>query len=680
MTFESGAVTGSRQLFVALDGYIQATPGWTVHATLGTYDKVYSSIGTSTTERIFVRMFTDYVDEVGEGKVLRVADSLAGTNGLAFRVYQYFDPSSGDGYSECGLFGPIGFYQRGNSEFYKGDFQLPFTDKIGNSLWTYLQNNTVGTGDNRGGTVFDGKKTVYFSNNTTVYSKIDIVTNTETALTNAPTTFGGRGCYAVNSATGAEGIYYGTDTNTVGFRFMRYNIASNNWTYLSDPGGWRTRYGGSCWNGKDKIYLFRGENQDDWSIYDIPTDTWTPGTTVGTAASLNYINPVFVKANAENGLANDRLYLYGGNNTRTFYAIDLDSNGNPVGDWFSRTDTGTASPFTPGMFNGSSMWYAGGDAIFIQPGTGGTTDQEIRRYSISGDSWVDVNIYALPTSSVDGAHMTYNYHQTYIPCDDEGSLTNFWFFGSSDRVAVVTKDAGGEYDFIYAGLISSYYNRNYATTTAPVSAGARQSVTVDVGANLSSQQYVFVSDMTNATGDVNAHVGMDTKTRLFLANDFTQVESVNGNNVILVNLEHDYPTGTRIGTDLQPVGVTGYRNNRIHMLNHVPAGLWQTNNPGKGMAPQLYRWMCSTSTEATGQSAEEARTGQYMLWPLVVLENDWNHAGDEVRGQFSGVFVVDDSGTATTEDLITFLGNNYLLFKFDSNHYNEGRLLAFGPV
>jgi hypothetical protein len=181
---------------------------------------------------------------------------------------------------------------------------------------------------------------------------------------------------------------------------------------------------------------------------------------------------------------------------------------------------------------------------------------------------------------------------------------------------------------------------------------------------------------------------LDGVPRKFIPHEQTTIIAKSGNNLTFSKLNYSYPSGARVGIDLQPVGVTSFRKNTIHMNNHVNTTL---SNATSGLIPQMYRFSCPTKGEITNQSAEDTITGQYMLWPLAIRApwsspphsgTDYSYSGTEVRGQLNGVYVVDSTGTATAEDYITFLGNNYILFSFThtGNIYGESRLFAFGPL
>jgi hypothetical protein len=564
------------------------------------------------------------------------------------------------------------YWQRGNSNVYKGDFQNSnSTDLASRWFWTQPTNAAFATDNGRDHYSYDGKRYQYYNNDSS-FARWDVVEGTHETLASGLNTMDGH-AYAIDSSTGNEHIFYVTGTGTSGLQFRRYDIATNSHVTRSNT-SWNTNSseGAGTWNGRDTMYFFRGNTSTSWGYYDIPTDNWTAGTTTG-LASFRGGSVIYVPASSENGLTNDRLYVWRGTGTGTFYSIDILSSGVPTGTWATRA----SSPL--GNMENGDLFYFGGDYIFGCTPID-TVDREVLRYQISTNTWTRVDIFGFPIVADARTGGNISYHQTHVPVDDEGSTTDFWFFGSADRLAIVTKGVNSEYDFVYAGLISSYYDRTFATLSAGISAGADVVVSVDDGSIFTEGQLVILSDQTNATGDLFQQVGTDQKTRLFLNGEQASIKSVNGNNITLVNVQYNYPAGSRMGIDIQPVGVTAFRSNRMMMLNHLPQsfpdGATRTTISGPAAT---YKWACTSTSELTAQSAEESRTGQYMLWPIAIARN-WNHAKQEVRGQFNGVFIVDDAGTAVAEDLITFLGENYMLFQFDNDFYNEDRLFAFGPV
>lgn len=687
MTSYSGTFLNSNHAFAALDGYILATPGWSLHATVSSRDKVYTSVGSSGNERIFVRMTAGLEDPNLNGGILRkpaLGDGYA--NSIVLRTYSNFNSSALDGYGETGLVGPLDIFQKANYMYFT-DFQNSYKDP-GNSLYTFYSypgypasTDSDYPGSTVGRSTFDGGHFVYTNFNSS-FSRCDLNTLLATTLTSGASRMFGL-TYCVNSSDKKAYIYATTETGTSGNQFIRYDISANSWTYMANT-PWNNRGNGGvgAWNGRDKLYFFQGLDGASFGYYDIPSGVWTSGPSYGSTYYGNRL--LYIIKTAANALAYDRLYLMRGIDTNSFVYLNINPDGTPNGSW-----TAAASlPFVSGNWGGR-LWNFDNENIFYQTTSNYSgSGRDVRRYNIASDTWFATNIFAAPEGPQGGdEHLGHN-HYCKIPISDEGPSTQFWFIGSADNFSIVTKDSLSQYDFIYAGLISSYYSRSYATTTGAVSSGVNQSVTVSNGALFTVGQKVFIGDFASTVTSPITQVGLDGVSRKFLPHEQTTVVAKSGNIITLSKLNYGYPSGARVGVDLQPVGVTSFRKNTIHMNNHVNTTL---SNATSGLIPQMYRFSCPTKSEITNQSAEDTRTGQYMLWPLTVRGpwsspahsgTDYSHSGTEVRGQLNGVYIVDTTGTATAEDYITFLGNNYILFSFThtGNIYGDSRLFAFGPL
>jgi hypothetical protein len=214
-----------------------------------------------------------------------------------------------------------------------------------------------------------------------------------------------------------------------------------------------------------------------------------------------------------------------------------------------------------------------------------------------------------------------------------------------------------------------------------LSPGIEKTATVANGSIFEAEQRVTLYD-PSGNSTIVSHSGLDGYTRYYVPSEIATIKSINGNNVVFYNISNTYAIGTKVGTDPAPYGITGFRNNFIQMNNHVPKATSQYTPPlsnNTSQIAQIYKYVCPVPSEITTQSVDEERTGEYMLWPLIV-QNTLSSAGDEVRGQLKGVYIIDNTGTAAAGDVITFQGNNYLLFSFSSTFYGESRLFAIGPL
>ncbi len=248
--------------------------------------------------------------------------------------------------------------------------------------------------------------------------RYDITANTWSTMANAPATLGGNG----NISKKGDYMYVLRGTNTA--TFYRYSFSGNSWTTLTNTPA-ATQYVGVSYNvAEDLIYVFRGNSTYDWWKYDPDNGTFVGATDLpaapGTGADLVY--------------ANSSIYLRRGNNSTSFYSLNLstgstwatltsapaafndDNKGLNVGNtlfYFRGSATNTfyrfnigiggtgtwvSSGTAPATVNaGASMAYPGsGDYIY---GTRGGITTSFWRYSISGDIWSDAAVADLPTDN-----------------------------------------------------------------------------------------------------------------------------------------------------------------------------------------------------------------------------------------------------------------------------------------
>lgn len=695
-TYGSGIASNSVDLWNKIDGYITTTTGWVTHDTFSSAnvkERVYRSDGYSGNEKLYVRMRTGATDSHRNGVTLKKTGTDDGyTGSVAFNLYQLWNATAHDGYGELGVLGPRVFYVRGfnTSTVFMTDFQQSVNGNWASELIGNLSilANTERNNANVSSPTWDGKRYAYIPNSDAALTdRYDFIENANKSYANPGAFNGVRGaygsCYVLDSATDTEYIYGFNQSTTSGFEFYRLNLTTDSWQGRADP-PWASsaEAGKICWDGYNRLYAIRAQSTSTFAYYNISANTWTSGPTLPFTA-FRASNIIYVPGTATRP---NRLYVNAGESTTSMARLDLAADGTPSGSWVSTT----ASPYGLGDANdgGCRLYYLGGDYIWAGP-TRGLTNQEILRYSITNNNWTNqagtagqaYDNWAHVTSHGGGGGALPQNHQTYVPVKD-GYSTQFWYFGDADRIAVVTKDINNVYDFIYIGMIDSYYTRQQTVTTTALTPGIEKLVTVSNGALFSANQKVSLYDPSGSSAMIS-HAGLDGTVRRYTPAEIVTIKSVSGNDLVLFNVANSYASGTKIGTDLAPYGITGFRNHLIQMNNHIPKSssppYIAPSSSNTSQNAQIYKYGCPVSTEITTQSANEARTSQYMLWPLVITDTS-TFSGDEVRGQLKGVYIVDNSGTAAAGDVVTFQGNTYLLFSFNSTFYNDSRLFAFGPL
>jgi hypothetical protein len=694
-TYGSGIASNSVDLWNKIDGYISTTTGWSTYDTFSSgnvKERVYVSDGYSGNEKIYVRMRTGAVDPHRNGVTLKKTGADDGyTGSVAFNMYQYWNATAKDGYGELGVIGPRVIYVRGlnTSQVFITDFQQSI---LGNWASEIVSNLSIAANTERNSSgvsspTWDGKKFIYIpSSDYGFTNRHDFIENANAQFANPGAFVSARGaygtCYVLDSATDTEYLYGFNQSTISGSQFYRLNLTTNAWQGRADP-PWSSsaEAGKICWDGYNRLYAIRCQFTTSFAHYNISADTWTSGPALPFTA-FRGSNIIYVPGTATRP---NRLYANAGEFSAAMARLDLAADGTPSGSWVSTT----SAPYGMGdsAEGGCRLYYFGGDYIWAGP-TRTLTNQELMRYSITNDNWTNqagtagqaYDNWAQVTSHGGGGGALPQNHQTYIPVKD-GLSTQFWYFGDADRIAVVTKDINNVYDFLYVGMIDSYYTRQQTTITTTLTPGIEKSVTVTNGAIFSAEQKVSLYDPSGNSAIVS-HTGLDGYVRRYVPAEIVTIKSVSGNDLVLYSVSNTYATGTKIGVDLAPYGITGYRNHLIQMNNHIPKSTSAYRAPtssNTSQNAQLYKYVCPVPKEITTQSANESRTSQYMLWPLVI-QNTSTFSGDEVRGQLKGVYIVDDNGTAAAGDVITFQGNTYLLFSFNSTFYNESRLFAFGPL
>lgn len=682
-TYGSGIASDSNDLWTQIDGYIQTT-GWAVHDTVSNTsykDRVYSSDGYLTTEKLFVRMRTGVTDEVVLGNTLK--NSIYGdgySNSVSFNMYQQWNTSANDGYSQIGQIGPRMIWARGTStEVMVADFQHSkngdwTTAVSGNLPFSPLNDQNA---NDAGMAAFDGHRYMYINMSPSRHIKYDFINDVSTTLTFAETLTAGKTLFPVyvyNATTDSEHVYHLTASTTSGQNFIRYNIATNDWVGRANPpwGALANDAGRMAWDGYDTIYATRGSSTTNFGYYSISGDTWTAGpampATVATGETMVFVPGDNTRPN--------RIYFTRGQAT-TFWSLDLNADGSPNGTWAVKAVTPATVSYN------AKVCYIGNDYITLFPRS---IPQAIARYNITSDTWTDkdgttgvyYDIWGLQEDINYGSSVSPQKRNAHIPIK-EGTSAQFWFFGDADRIAIVIKDANDVYDYIYMGTIDSYYTRASTLTTSTITAGINAIVTVDDGYIFTQGQNVTLYSQTT-DAQVITHTGLDGYARNFMATEIATIDSVSGNTLYLTKSNNTYPVGTKIAVDPAPYAVTAFRANEAQMNNFIPtanaSGITDAylnqNNLSK-----IYVYECPASSELTGQSSEEARTGQYCLWPITIRSR-YDGTAPEVRGQFKGVYIIGNTGSVTSGDIVTFQGNNYMVFSLPN--YLEDMLFAFGPI
>lgn len=297
------------------------------------------------------------------------------------------------------------------------------TETDGYGLWTYDQ---VSYGADL---TTDGTYIYMITGNRRPYLiRYNPELNTFKMLTRAPTSFyyGGAIAYYGGALYAVDGGEQ-NENGAAGMHFYRYDIASDNWTSLSDaPDTWGL---GSdiISNGSGIIYAVRGISTSTFWSYDVATDTWSDTlpnipsyqiyTTNGHA--LEYMPDAYGSPEV---CTEGCLFAFRGNNNRQFFRFDISEN-----QWYTATEIPSA---LGGVHYGSSMAYdsVNGDLYALK----GYNNDEFFMYDVDTETWDE------DTADTPDAPNTVYYGGALVYLDSyiyalRGNNTNeFWRYDITD--------------------------------------------------------------------------------------------------------------------------------------------------------------------------------------------------------------------------------------------------------
>lgn len=178
-------------------------------------------------------------------------------------------------------------------------------------------------------------------------------------------------------------------------RFLRYDIANNNWSTLTHPTGTVLTLEG-YYLATDGTYIFMQENDSSTTFYryTISSDSWTNlnnAPTDATSVSRKY-NAVITGGNYYAPLTNDT--------TNNFRAYSISGN-----SWSTKADA-------PWAFSAFGKVVTDGTYIYA---TKGNSSASFARYTISSNTWSDAAVTDLPAAlGTDSAGHTMTFLGDYI--------------------------------------------------------------------------------------------------------------------------------------------------------------------------------------------------------------------------------------------------------------------------
>lgn len=252
------------------------------------------------------------------------------------------------------------------------------------NVWSELASAPLNSGNNGGAAYLAGKVYVSYTNNSSEIGVYDVATNTWTTIPNPL----GEG---TGDITSGDGFIYMVEQEG----FVRYDPATGITTPLAEPPEFADGAEGfEPWGGLQftgtKIYAHQGNGDNDFGVYDIPTNTWSELPQVPEIAGEGAI-----LGSAWDPITNTYLTYgpYGGN---TLFRYDIEA-----GSW----TTGTL-PFAEVEDGGMAyVGLPGIEGIYMIEGEGGTA---FTRYNEQNQTDLSTSMSAAVTSSTSGGEITYS--------------------------------------------------------------------------------------------------------------------------------------------------------------------------------------------------------------------------------------------------------------------------------
>lgn len=675
MTYYTGTAVSSIHFASLLDGYLTAN-SWTNISTISALDKIYYSSGADGYERLYLRVtagLRDYCNN--QPYSLKPSQTLGDgyQGGVVFRMYQFAAAGGSDGYEEIGI-KEAAAYIFANDLLYTQDFQQLSVNDItykSRALTDFAFSTSSDT------SFYDGINSFYNFAGTSSAFKHNFLLNSTSSITASSRVFSSKtGVGILNSSRQLE-LYSATNVSTSGQQFAKYNTSTGVTTSLANP-SWANSslFGMIATDGYDTIYAARGSNTTTFAYYTISSNTWTSSTALpasaGSTGSSNICSMIFVNKR-DSGASNNRIYAAfaaSASAATSFAFINLTDAGAPTGAW-----TSVARPLSSADV---ALAYYGGDFIFAQDASG-----RMMKYSISGGAWVGPTgttgeVYNLnnrvSSDIANSAGCFYKVGYYYLPIT-EGSSNSFHAFVDSEKVICVMSTAASEKHLMYAGKFDSSYTRKNTITTASATAGFSSTFTV-VNNQFSVGDKVIIKNTVDGTGTVAA-TDASGRSRKTSISEWATVVASSSNSVTLDRLRNTYPSGSIIGVDPQPVCVLETMTPSVQVLDYMPAS--NLDSVTAKLISKKYIFQCPASAAITNASVQCTRNGQTMAWPVILRAADSDLGVKEVRGRLSDVYIV-SAGTLAEGDLIQINNENYKLFSFSTDYYNEARFFAIGPT
>lgn len=702
MAYETGYAANEFELQEKLNAFILSIDGWTKISQPGDFESVYFSSGEDNYKDIYLKTIAGLTENPAYygGNQRDFGDGYVGF--LNFFVYQYY-PEGGDGYDgygEAGKLGPFLYQLRGYNDYDIMMQRISTASAAIRNKWNRLgRTYTRSNGEVADfyefafyptDATFDGKRYFYFwsSDYPGTFFRWDLAGEfVETLIKGVHISDNFVGLvYYIDPQTRKEYVWYCKDDAVAGDRddgtqdpydrsnqLKRWNVEDGVLEFGFSGPPWpdtgdRESYAASIiWDGHNHLYLMRGSGENDWAKYHIPTDTWT--LLVDLPVNHADSDSMIWLDKKTSGFNYHRIY-WSSDTANTIYYVNIDENsGMPVGSWTSAGATPESASRSNCIFhNHTNRWYwhrgEDSDSLWYAPMDSGSL------------SWtlLDADYAYTPDRNFTFAYVDGYASRVRTSLFDR---TQYWFFGNADRITVVTK-ADDQYTYCYMGAIEPYtLTMPHAITTAPVYAGANVEIPIQVlKGEFENNQRLFISDITDYGGAGSIIGEVENISRKFKPTEMITTTHVTPDTDITVSeLKNNYPAGSRIAFDPQPVGITLGGLDKIQMLNSINT----VDSAGSYDMAENIANLDTVRDTIINASAGDDRRGAYGLWPILVLNDGVMaaYSGEELRGSLVGIFAISSQGDISPGDTISAGTNTYVVLDVPTS---KDFYYVFGPL
>lgn len=696
MVYKNGFAANSHMLAHIIHAAMRDA-GWDLVAGLSDagYDSVFYSTGESGNEDIYVRVAAGQYDKVLHGDAqFPSQDGYTGFVNLF--AYQYCD-ENGEGYSEIGKMGPAVYIANGESttKLYHYNFAISNHNDIdgytggrynmqsGGIFWDYGRYGDMFDGRSKLYTDYSGGALVRHNLGSSVISSSYIRADFFDYLPDRGAIWSRRSSREpLIWATTHDATYYGYGS------WFTYNqltgeviVGDNSTTYADIPWvendlvGLNWAVQGPRRNGNYHLYLTKGYNGKEWARYDMFANEWESLSPEVPQIVSNGSAAVFVMREWT-GYEYDRIYTMTGDQNY-FYSIAIDDDGDPVGIWIAHDPIPSGNYVT----YGDRLWFVGGNRLFyvrheqddLYEWQFPSTPEGVGSWELVKDGWFDSSTFT--EGFENGVTYTSVNPQNHLISRvevDEASTTEYWIFANKDRIIVLTESYQSSYssdqNMAYAGLFESNYSRDFTSLSASADAGTS---TLDVNDSSVFQaggvyQLTAVNDPGFYREMVNGERISVGKARRVTVNSIVSSEEI----TIDETLEYDYPAGSKIGPDVQPVGVYLQGLDKMQTLTNL--NLVDTLNT----VDPVFQTCSLDYISSSFISSSERLNDSVVVSPIIMNNLGVTSLVDsETRGRMIGVYY---SGAVSSGSTVQINGQNYKAFSiFESSKLTS---VVIGPM